>query len=68
MEFSIPSDVAELQKKVRAFVEEVAIPAEKEYDYNDGRMPEATNQRMRAEAKKRGLWTPHLPRKAGAWG
>ncbi|MCB1327504.1 MAG: acyl-CoA dehydrogenase family protein [Spirochaetales bacterium] len=68
MEFSIPSDVAELQKKVRAFVEEVAIPAEKEYDYNDGRMPEATNQRMRAEAKKRGLWTPHLPRKSGGLG
>lgn len=68
MDLSIPKEVEEIRAKAKAFVEEVAIPAEDHYDYDHGRMPEPIVQKGREEAKKRGLWTAHLPKSEGGLG
>ncbi len=68
MDFEFSAQVNELRQKARAFVDEVCIPAESRYSYEDGRMPEDAVTELRAEAKKRGLWTPHLPRDLGGLG
>lgn len=68
MDFSTPPKVEELRLRVRAFVEEVCMPAESLYDYETGRLPESAAVSLRAESKKRGLWTPHLPESEGGLG
>ncbi|MBL8018604.1 MAG: acyl-CoA dehydrogenase family protein [Leptospirales bacterium] len=68
MDFTIPPDVESLRQKVRAFVEEVCIPAENYYDYDIGRLPDGPAQDLRRQAKSRGLWTPHLPTSEGGLG
>jgi len=62
------NSVKEIQAKARAFVDEVAIPAEEFYDYNRGRMPEDKVEELRKVAKARGLWTAHLPKSEGGLG
>ena len=68
MDFQIAPEVDELRQKMRAFVEEECIPAEKTFDHHDGRFPVAVTQDLRAKAKARGLWTPHLPKELGGFG
>jgi acyl-CoA dehydrogenase len=60
--------IQEIQAKAKAFVDEVAIPAEDFYDYSRGRMPEAKVEELRKIAKERGLWTAHLPKSEGGLG
>ncbi|WCL48979.1 acyl-CoA dehydrogenase family protein [Leptospira sp. GIMC2001] len=68
MDLEISQEVKDIQARAKAFVEEVAIPAEDKYDYARGRMPEDLVQDLRKEAKKRGLWTAHLPKSEGGLG
>ncbi len=68
MDFQIAPEVEELQLKIRQLVEQDIIPAEKEYDYESGRMPVEVNERLRRKAKAVGLWTPHLPKEYGGLG
>lgn len=62
------NSVSEIQAKAKAFVDEIAIPAEQFYDYNRGRMPEDKVEELRKIAKERGLWTAHLPKSEGGLG
>ncbi len=68
MDFSIDPKLTELCARIRAFVSDHVIPAEQEYDYADGRMPESVTNRLRAQVKAAGLWTPHLPKELGGLG
>ncbi|MBX7058046.1 MAG: acyl-CoA dehydrogenase family protein [Leptospirales bacterium] len=68
MDFTLSPEVEDLRAKARSFVDEVCIPAEKHYSYADGRMPATVSGQLRNEARKRGLWTPHLPRDQGGLG
>ena len=68
MDFSIDPQVEELRQKVREFVDTECIPAEKHYDHADGRFPVAVTEELRAKAKARGLWTPHLSKEEGGFG
>ncbi|MCG9876253.1 MAG: acyl-CoA dehydrogenase family protein [Leptospiraceae bacterium] len=62
------NSVSEIQAKAKAFVDEIAIPAEQFYDYSRGRMPEDKVEELRKIAKERGLWTVHLPKSEGGLG
>lgn len=68
MDFTLPARVEALRLKIREFVNAECIPAEKLYDYEDGRMPAAVCEELRKKAKAAGLWTPHLPESEGGLG
>ena len=68
MDFSIDPKVAELAARIRNFVDEQVIPAEKLYDFGTGRMPESVVADLRARVKKAGLWAPHLSSSLGGLG
>jgi acyl-CoA dehydrogenase len=61
-------DLPALVARVRAFVEEVAIPLEREFLSRPFREITPKLAALREEAKARGLWTPHLPREEGGLG
>jgi acyl-CoA dehydrogenase len=69
MDFELDPALASLRREVRAFVDARVIPAEREVieeDLAGGRRD--TLQRLQAEAKAAGLWTPHLPPEWGGRG
>ncbi len=68
MDFAIAPEVQELRLKVRDFINSECIPAEKHFDYADGRFPKDVTDELRKKAKARGLWTPHLPKDLGGFG
>lgn len=68
MDLSIAPEIEALRARARSFVDEVAIPAESSFDYERGRMPEGLVENLRAEARRRGLWTAHLPQSEGGLG
>ncbi|MGH2699780.1 MAG: acyl-CoA dehydrogenase family protein [Actinomycetota bacterium] len=71
IDFELPAEIAEVQKKVAAFVGEAAVPAELELGAgveSEGERFHAVVDRLRAEAKKRGLYNPHLPPEWGGLG
>ena len=68
MDFSVEPEVAALCERIRTFVTDQVIPAEKSYDYNTGRMPEPVVADLRAKVKQAGLWAPHLPASLGGLG
>lgn len=68
MDFELSPELAELRAKVRAFVDEKIIPAEKKVIEEDRRREWTTLRALQAEAKRAGLWTPHLPIELGGRG
>ncbi len=71
IDFELPPEIADVQKEVAAFVRDIAIPAELELgadvEVEGERFNEAV-ERLRAEAKQRNLFNPHLPPEWGGVG
>ena len=66
LDFTLPPELRDLVDRVRAYVEEEALPAEAEIaDPADVLASWHVVERLRDRARERGLYTPHLPE---AWG
>jgi len=68
MDFALPPHLAELRTKVRAFMDEHVLPNERAIVEEDRRRGYDTLRRLQGEAKKAGLWVPHLPKDLGGLG
>ena len=71
IDFELPDEIAEVQQEVAAFVRDVAIPAELELGTDvevEGERFNEVVERLRAEAKQRNLFNPHLPHEWGGVG
>lgn len=69
IEFALPAADRELAERVRAYVEEVAIPAEQEVgSLTDLAVPGAVIDRLRSEARARGIYGPSIPAEFGGLG
>src|ERR1700710_419848 len=69
IDFTIPPDLREVLDRVRAFVEEDALPAETEIeDPEDLLTSWHVVERLRDRARERGIYTPHLPEEWGGLG
>ncbi|MGD9525593.1 MAG: acyl-CoA dehydrogenase family protein [Pseudonocardia sp.] len=64
----VDAGVVELAASVRAFVDEVAVPAEAEDPWTGHGIPDDLVLRLRAEARRRGLWAPTAPVGLGGLG
>lgn len=67
IEFEIPADVAELRERVRAFVRDVAIPAEARDRSEHGIAPELRAE-LQAQAREAGVFGPQLSVELGGHG
>ncbi len=67
MDFSLDEETRELRAQVQAFLEEAVIPKEKEAAEDPTRL-EGILKELQAEAKKRGLFLPQMPRSLGGLG
>jgi acyl-CoA dehydrogenase len=68
MDFTPRPELAELRARVRAFVDAKILPAEKAIVEEDRAKKRDTLRALQAEAKREGLWTPHLPVELGGKG
>jgi acyl-CoA dehydrogenase len=69
LDFTLPPDLRDLIDRVRAYVEEEALPAEAEIaDPGDLIASWDVVERLRERARERGLFTPHLPEEWGGLG
>lgn len=68
MNFELTPELAELQGRVRAFVDERVIPEEVAIVAEDREGRRETLARLQQEARDAGLWTPHLPVDLGGLG
>ena len=71
IDFELPPEIANVQKEVAAFVRDIAIPAELELGADveiEGDRFNGVVERLRAEAKQRNLFNPHLPPEWGGVG
>ena len=70
MDFSLPSAVADLERRIAAFVEAEVLPLESDpanYDDHDNIRLELLEP-LRAKAKAAGLWAPQMPVERGGQG
>jgi acyl-CoA dehydrogenase len=65
MNFDLPPDLEALRARLRTFVDDVVIPREREIVEQDRNGSLAALHELQAEAKRAGLWTPHLPKEYG---
>lgn len=70
IDFTFPPEIDEIRFKVGAFLDEVVRPVERKADENDWDRDDWIKAiiEMRAEAKERGLWLPHMPKEYGGMG
>jgi acyl-CoA dehydrogenase len=71
IDFELPAEIAQVQKDVAAFVREAAIPAELELGADleaEGARFDEVVESLRDEARRRGLYNPHLPEEWGGLG
>jgi acyl-CoA dehydrogenase len=69
LDFTLPPDLRDLIDRVRAYVEEDALPAEADVaDPADLLASWDVVERLRDRARERGLYTPHLPEGWGGLG
>ncbi|MCE2392568.1 MAG: acyl-CoA dehydrogenase family protein [Proteobacteria bacterium] len=68
IDFSFPPELEEVRQRVRGFIDEVVRPAERELDESDRDALRSTIGGLRREAKRRGLWLPHMPEELGGMG
>jgi acyl-CoA dehydrogenase len=69
LDFTLPPELDDLLGRVRAFVEEDALPAEAEIDDPADLLPSwHVVERLRDRARERGIYTPHLPEEWGGLG
>lgn len=70
MDFNLSPEVEDFRRRIRAFVDERIIPLEKDPGAFDGHenIAEEPLKRLRAEAKKAGLWALRMPKERGGQG
>ncbi|CAH2600655.1 Acyl-CoA dehydrogenase [Rhodovastum atsumiense] len=70
MDFTLPPDIEQLRRKLRAFVTDRLIPLESDpasYDAHENIAPDLLG-RLRAEARAEGLWALQMPKEFGGGG
>ncbi|WP_042703795.1 acyl-CoA dehydrogenase family protein [Azospirillum sp. B506] len=70
MDFTLPAELEDYRRRVRAFVEDEILPVEADranWDEHEN-IAEAPLEALRAKAKAAGLWTLQLPKEAGGQG
>jgi acyl-CoA dehydrogenase len=70
MDFALSSEVDDYRRRVAAFVETKILPVEADranWDAHEN-ISESALAKLRAEAKKAGLWAPQMPRALGGQG
>ena len=65
IDFEIPAEAKAIREKVRKFVHDECIPAEKELDTKP--LPEVLGP-LRKKARAQGLWCPFVPKEYGGMG
>lgn len=68
MDFSIPSHVQDITRRVREFVDKEVIPVETRLRVNAEDLTVDTLQELRRKAKAAGLWAPTMPTELGGMG
>jgi acyl-CoA dehydrogenase len=69
IDFTVPPELRDLLERVRAYVQEDALPAEREItDPDDVLTSWHVVERLRDRARERGIYTPHLPEEWGGLG
>jgi acyl-CoA dehydrogenase len=69
IDFTVPAELQEVLARVRAYIEEEALPAEAEIeDPSDVLGSWHVVERLRDRARERGIYTPHLPEEWGGLG
>ena len=69
IDYTVPDDLKDLMRRLRAFIEEEVLPAEAEIsDPHDILTSWDVVERLRDKARERGLYTPHLPEEWGGLG
>lgn len=66
IDFQIPSEAQAIREKVRQWVQDECIPAEKQL--HDGRDFQELLAELRAKARAQGLWLPFIPKEHGGMG
>src|SRR5436190_22898922 len=65
IDFEIPTEAKSIREKVRKWVQEECIPAEKELD---SKPLEEVLGKLRKKARAQGLWCPFIPKEYGGMG
>ena len=60
-DFLLSAELATIRAQVREFIDAKVIPAERAIFEEDRAGRRDTLKALQVEAKKAGLWTPHLP-------
>ncbi len=69
IDFDLPQELKDVQRRVAAFVRDHALPAEEELrEEYDGERFDKVVERLREEARSQGLYNPHLPPEWGGMG
>ncbi|MFL5843312.1 MAG: acyl-CoA dehydrogenase family protein [Solirubrobacteraceae bacterium] len=69
IDFTIPPHLADLLARIRSFIEEDVLPAEREIvDRTDLLTSWDVVERLRDKARERGIYTPHMPEEYGGLG
>ena len=63
IDFTIPEEAKEVRERVRKWVQEECIPAEKKMA--DGKPYKEVLAELRAKARAKGLWLPFFPLHGG---
>ena len=70
MDFSLPQDIERFRQDVTAFVRELVLPVESDrgnWDAHENIRDDVLDA-LRAEARRRGLWAPQVPKALGGQG
>lgn len=67
IDFSVPPDVAEMQKQLSEFMEQYVYPNEANADEHAGLDPEIEKD-LQNKVKSRGWWAPHMSKEEGGMG
>jgi len=65
IDFTLPPDLEDIQRRVRAFVNDEVLPREVQTEDEDW---DATLNELRSKARAAGLWNPHLGAEYGGLG
>jgi alkylation response protein AidB-like acyl-CoA dehydrogenase len=69
IDFTIPPDLADLLARIRSYIEQDVLPAEREIvDRTDILTSWDVVERLRDKARERGIYTPHMPEEYGGLG
>ncbi|MGH7841433.1 MAG: acyl-CoA dehydrogenase family protein [Candidatus Binataceae bacterium] len=68
MDFSLPEEIVQLERKVRSFIREEIVPLERDPRQGPHGPAEALRLEMVARARAAGLLSPHAPKEYGGLG